>query len=207
MGTAFSLLETMRLENGVVARLARHLARMAASARHFGFGWDEARVRSAISEVRGAHATGRWRLRLVVDSNGVPALTCTPHDAQEQRPWRVTFAESPIDERDQFLFHKTTNRAVHEAARRSRPDVDDVLLWNQRGEVTESTIANLVADVDGVRTTPPVTCGLLAGTYRAELLAGGVIRERVLTKDDLTHAARIWLINSLRGWIDAILVP
>ena len=123
------------------------------------------------------------------------------------RPWRVTLAESPIDDRDPFLFNKTTNRAAYDAARRSRPDVDDVLLWNQRGEVTESTIANVVADMEGVRITPPVMCGLLAGTYRAELLEAGVLRERVVTKNDMAHARRIWLINSLRGWIEVDLVP
>ncbi len=79
-------------------------------------------------------------------------------------------------------------------------------MWNQRGEVTESTVANLVAEIDGIRVTPPVTCGLLAGTYRAELLETGALRERVLTKDDLARSSRIWLINSLRGWIEASLV-
>jgi para-aminobenzoate synthetase/4-amino-4-deoxychorismate lyase len=92
---------------------------------------------------------------------------------------------------------------VYETARRSHPDVDDVLLWNTRGEVTESTIGNVVAEIDGVRYTPPVSCGLLAGTFRAEQLEAGTIQERVLTKADVAAASRLWLINSVREWIEA----
>ena len=48
-----------------------------------------------------------------------------------------------------WLFHKTTRRAPYERRRERRPDVDDVLLVNDRGEVTESTIANLAVRLEG----------------------------------------------------------
>jgi len=57
-----------------------------------------------------------------------------------------------------------------------------------------------------VRYTPPVACGLLGGTFRGELLASKQIRERVLTRTDVTAASRLWLINSVREWVDAVLV-
>jgi para-aminobenzoate synthetase/4-amino-4-deoxychorismate lyase len=72
-------------------------------------------------------------------------------------------------------------------------------LWNERGEVTETSIANVIVELDGTWCTPPVTCGLLAGTLRAELLAAGVIRERVITIADLSRASQIDVINSVRG--------
>jgi branched-subunit amino acid aminotransferase/4-amino-4-deoxychorismate lyase len=53
-----------------------------------------------------------------------------------------------------------------------------------------------------MRYTPPVACGLLPGTFRAELLDTARIRERVMTRDDIRSASRVWLINSLREWID-----
>jgi para-aminobenzoate synthetase/4-amino-4-deoxychorismate lyase len=80
-----------------------------------------------------------------------------------------------------------------------------VILWNPLREVTEATTANVVAELDGVRVTPPVTCGLLGGTFRAELLARREIQERVLTLDDLQSASRLWLINSVHEWREAIL--
>jgi para-aminobenzoate synthetase/4-amino-4-deoxychorismate lyase len=44
---------------------------------------------------------------------------------------------------------------------------------------------------------------LLGGTLREELLETGAIRERVITRGEVVRAERLWLINSLRGWIEA----
>jgi para-aminobenzoate synthetase/4-amino-4-deoxychorismate lyase len=202
---SFSLLETMRLEHGRVERLERHLERLAEAARYFDYRWSEPAVREALAVVARDHSSGCWRLRLLLAPDGHPTIECTPH-AHEARIWQVAFAPDPIAPTDPFILHKTTHRDVYEAARRSRNDVDDVLLWNDRGEVTESTIGNVVVEIDGVRYTPPVACGLLAGTFRAELLDEGMIRERVLTKSDVLSTPRLWLINSVREWVEARLV-
>ena len=203
---SFSLLETMRLQDGQVVRLDRHVARMAESAAYFGYHWREPSIREAVAAVAREHSEGTWRLRLLVPADGFPTVECTPHVTGEPRPWRVAFAVAPIDADDAFLRNKTTHRETYEVARRERPDVDDVLLWNGREEVTEATIANVVAEIEGLRLTPPVACGLLPGVFRAELLDRGVIQERVLTKEAVAGASRIWLVNSVREWIDAVLV-
>ena len=201
----FSLLETMRLDAGTVVRLDRHLARMAGSARHFAYSSDERRTREAVATIAAAHRQGTWRVRLLVSRDGTPTIECTPY-AADGRPWRVTFASTAIDSQDPFLANKTTNRVVYDAARRARPDVDDVILWNERGEVTEATIANVVVEMDGGRYTPPLACGLLGGIFRGELLAASQLRERVLTRADVGGASRVWLINSVREWVEAVLV-
>ncbi len=202
---SFSLLETMRLEHGRVERLERHMARMAQAAGYFGYQWNESSVADALSAVAREHPQGSWRLRLLLSIDGRPTIECTPH-ADEARTWRVAFADEPIDALDPFIHHKTTRRIVYEGAKRSKPDADDVLLWNERGEVTESTIGNVVAEIDGVRYTPPLSSGLLGGTFRAEQLEAGAIRERILTKADIASASRLWLINSVRRWVAATLV-
>src|SRR5205085_4552097 len=97
-----------------------------------------------------------------------------------------------------WLFHKTTHRSVYDERRRA--ELDDTLLWNTRGEVTEATTANLVALIDGRRLTPPLEAGLLPGTYRAELLARGIIEEGPIRIADLCRAKRMWLINSVQEW-------
>jgi para-aminobenzoate synthetase/4-amino-4-deoxychorismate lyase len=201
----FSLLETMRLDDGTLVRLERHLARMAGSARRFGYQLDETRIRRVVAGTVRAHPRGQWRVRLLVARDGTPTIECTSY-MRDPRAWRVTFASEPVDSRDPFLANKTTHRDVYDSARRARPDVDDVILSNEREEITEATIANVVVEIGGVRYTPPHSSGLLCGAFRAELLASGEIRERVLTRADVTHASRLWLINSLREWIDAVLV-
>ena len=77
-----------------------------------------------------------------------------------------------------------------------------MLLWNEDGELTEFTIGNFVAEIDGARWTPPRSCGLLAGVFRGEVLENGQIRERVLRRDELVRATRTWLINSVREWVE-----
>jgi para-aminobenzoate synthetase/4-amino-4-deoxychorismate lyase len=202
---AFSLLETMRLDEGRVVRLERHLARMAQAAADFDYTWQEPRVRAAVARVVEEHPAGRWRLRLLLAGDGSPSIECTPC-APLPTPWRVAFALEPVDPGDPFVLNKTTHRAVYDSARRARPDLDDVLLWNGRGEVTESTIGNIVAEIDGRRWTPPVSSGLLAGTFRGQLIDAGEIAERVLTKADIAGATRLWVINSVREWVEAKLV-
>ena len=198
----FELLETMRWSPAEgFYLLERHLRRMAESAEYFGFAFDASRVADSLGRsVSGA--SGSLRVRLRVASTGAPAADCSPLQLQTA-PVRVKLAVSPVSRNDVFLYHKTTNRAVYEQARLA--DADDVLLWNGEGELTESTIANLVLELDGMMVTPPVACGLLAGTLRGELLDRGEIGERIVGIDDLRRANRLWLINSVQGWRPATL--
>jgi para-aminobenzoate synthetase/4-amino-4-deoxychorismate lyase len=86
------------------------------------------------------------------------------------------------------------------------PGIDDVLLWNSRGEITESTIANVVVRREGALVTPPISCGLLPGTLRAYLLETGRIREGIITRQELFDCEALYLINSVRGWLPTTLI-
>jgi branched-subunit amino acid aminotransferase/4-amino-4-deoxychorismate lyase len=201
-----SILETMRLEGGRVVRQDLHLARAAASAEALGHGWNAGAIRHALAETAAAHRTGAWRVRLLVAGSGQPVVECVAFAPNGDRVWRVALAAAPVDSSDRFLRHKTTRREIYNRARASRPDVDDVLLWNERGEITESSIANVVVEIGGTRLTPPLACGLLPGVFRATLVDAGEVEERVLSKHDVATASGLWLINSLREWIPASLV-
>jgi para-aminobenzoate synthetase/4-amino-4-deoxychorismate lyase len=87
------------------------------------------------------------------------------------------------------------------------PDAFDILLWNERDELTEFTRGNVVISLAGKLLTPSASCGLLPGVLRAELLEQGVIREATILRVDLTSAEAIWFINSVRGWLPAEIIP
>jgi para-aminobenzoate synthetase/4-amino-4-deoxychorismate lyase len=123
-----------------------------------------------------------------------------------RRAVKVRLAEEPVDSANVFLYHKTTNRNVYDRARQSHPDAEDVLLWNEHGRVTESTIANVVFEMDGHWYTPPIADGLLAGTYRRMLLESGKAEERSLQVEDITRCDRLFLVNSVRGMREAVLI-
>ena len=196
----FELLETMRLEpGGRVFLLERHLERMAGSARYFGFPFDEARMRRAV-KAAAAGANGEAKLRLRLSCTGRIEVDRAPLPAPVDGPLRVGISRTPVDPADPALYHKTTDRGLYEAARAAHPGCDDVLLVNTRGELTESTRANLVLRMGGDLVTPPLESGLLPGTLRAELLDRKTIVERVLRPEDLKRAEETFLISALRGW-------
>jgi para-aminobenzoate synthetase/4-amino-4-deoxychorismate lyase len=203
----FELLETLMWRRGRgYFLLEAHLKRLCDSACYFDFVVDADAVRHQLLTVAEGFTEPRYRVRLRVNRRGQAQVEYAPL-LPERRAWRVALAQQPVNPREVFLYHKTTHRQVYERALAARPDCDDVILWNTRGEITESTRANVVARLDGRYHTPPVECGLLAGVYRGHLLQRGLLRERVLTIDDLRRAEAIYLINSVRGWIRVELVP
>jgi para-aminobenzoate synthetase/4-amino-4-deoxychorismate lyase len=111
----------------------------------------------------------------------------------------VVLARSPVDTGDVFLYHKTTRRRVYEDAVRMCPGSDDVLLFNEAGQVTESTVANVAVEIDGVLYTPPVRCGLLPGTQRAWLLDHAQLQERIISVQEVLSNPNVYLLNSIRG--------
>jgi para-aminobenzoate synthetase/4-amino-4-deoxychorismate lyase len=197
----FDLLETLKWAPGHgFFLLDRHLMRIAGSARHFGFPCDVVSLRLALDRAVSS-SPAPLRLRLLLSRDGTARVERVPLEPTHA-PARVAFAAAPVDPTGVFLYHKTTNRKVYEEARLQQPagKVDDVVLWNADGQVTESTIANIVAEIEGRRVTPPVTCGLLPGTFRAQLLEDAAIEEGIVTIEQLRSAPRFWLVNSVREW-------
>jgi para-aminobenzoate synthetase/4-amino-4-deoxychorismate lyase len=125
------------------------------------------------------------------------------HPQPVDRLWQLGLAVEPIDSKNLFLYHKTTYRDIYNSAKSCSEPVDDVLLWNERGEVTETKIGNIVVQFDENFYTPPIKSGLLAGVFRAELLAKGDITERVIRREELLHADKLFVINSVRKWLPA----
>ena len=202
----FELLETLRHNaDAGYYLLDRHLDRLAASARYFDFECDLSSVREALEVAADEMGGGTHRCRLTLDRKGTLALHHAPL-APLGPAFRVVLCDRPVESGDPMLYHKTTHRLAYESRLALHPGYDDVILQNERGELTECCIGNLVLDIDGKRYTPPVESGLLPGTYRAELLAREQLQERVLSPTDLECANAIFLINAVREWVQLTLV-
>lgn len=199
----FELLETLLYEtpSGYFI-LPRHLQRLKQSARYFNFRFDSSKVVEALNKKACELGDGRFRVRLLLRRDGVVTITHAPLTIPAPEPVPlVAVVRDPVDSRDPFLYHKTTCRKMYETRQKARPESYDVLLLNERGEVTESAIANVVVKLEGRFYTPPVYCGLLPGTFRAEVLEKENVEERVLRPEDLEHAEAVYLINSVRKWV------
>jgi para-aminobenzoate synthetase/4-amino-4-deoxychorismate lyase len=187
----FQLFESILLEDGEYFLLSRHIERLRNSATYFGFSFPEPEVNSVLDQIAARNASGAFKVRLVLWKDG-QIKTQVSLIENADSIYNVALATHPVDSSDRFLYHKTTLRDYY---------AEDVIFWNERNEITESRIANVVVPIDGQLFTPPVSSGLLPGTFRAELLALGKIKERVITVEELKSAEEFFLINSVRKWM------
>jgi para-aminobenzoate synthetase/4-amino-4-deoxychorismate lyase len=202
---AFELLETMRFEPGDgVRHLDRHVTRLLASADYFRFDVDERVVREAVEKGVASAPDRPCRVRLSLSRDGTVRVVCTPL-APGADAVRIAIDDEPQDPRDVFLFHKTSLRSRYREAADRHPDVDDVVMVNDRGEVTESTIANLAVRIEELWWTPPLACGLLPGIGREVALEEGRLSERRITVDEARSAEELALVSDTRGWRRAVL--
>jgi para-aminobenzoate synthetase/4-amino-4-deoxychorismate lyase len=195
----FKLIETFCWHNGY-RFLREHLARLRDSAKYWGFRFSG---REAVSELHNAarkFPAGPRRVRMMLASDGKVEVTYGEYESR--RFGRVGLSKQKVSSADRFLYHKTTHREMYDeelAAARKR-GFDDVLFFNECGELTEGTIHNVFVVKDGVWRTPPVTCGLLPGIFRARLLKTRKnCREAILKRTDIDRADAIYLCNSVRG--------
>lgn len=208
-GQEFSLLETMlwSSDDGF-ALLPEHLERLEGSAEYFDFPFDRVAIETRLAALCDTLSpAAKHRVRLLLHGNGSVEIEARviPPDV-ENRPFRLALAMSPVSKRDPFLYHKTTRREVYERALAAAGNCDDVLLWNEERNLTECSIGNVVLRFQGLLWTPPVSSGLLAGTFRGKLLREAVVRERVIGVPELAEAEAIYLVNSVRGWVPCELV-
>jgi para-aminobenzoate synthetase/4-amino-4-deoxychorismate lyase len=149
---------------------------------------------------------GPRRVRLLLHRCGQTEVSVVPMPAVSSGPVRLALDPEPVQSASVWLYHKTTRRQAYDERAARHPDADDVILQNERGELTETTIANLAACLDGRWWTPPVEVGCLPGIERARLLDEGRLTERVLFPNDLRVADGLAVMSSLRGWRAADLI-
>jgi len=149
------------------------------------------------------------RVRLTLSSTGEIAITTAPFTPlPETTIWRVAVASTRLDSSNKLLRHKTTRREIYEAARAeyAATDADEVLLLSEKGEPCEGTITSIfLDDGSGVLKTPPISCGLLAGVLRTEMICTRRARIQRLTLAEL-QSGTLYMGNSLRGLIRAELM-
>lgn len=196
----FQLLESLLLDNGDYFLLEEHLKRLENSARYFGFQHDVERIEKSLNDFGEKNRDGMIKVRFLLSKDGEWMIEGQSIQ-QQDTILKVVLAEEPVDKTNPFLYHKTTNREIYEKFLNQKPaEAFDVLLWNQEGELTEFTNGNVVLEIDGVRWTPPISSGLLAGTFRDRLIHTGELHEKTITHADLKKATKVWFINSVRKW-------
>jgi para-aminobenzoate synthetase/4-amino-4-deoxychorismate lyase len=210
----FQLLETILwTPQSGLNLLEFHLERLSDSARYFLFDFSLKRAKALLAGADDTLRSGKAgdrRIRLLVARDGSLEIEIRQLEPLPSPALRVRYAGT-VDSSDPFLYHKTTQRSLYERElKKAKEDgYFDVLFRNEKGHVTEGAISNVLILKNGVYFTPPVSCGLLAGTVRRHLLESRpfTIEERILTPEDFAQADAVFCSNALRGLVKVELDP
>lgn len=208
-GAGCGIFESL-LWNGRMLWASEHIERIRASAAGLGICFDVGLAERLLQDLDGelADRGGRYKVRLELSVDGSMRVTHEQVPASSSlEPLRLCLCGEPVDSSDILRYHKTTARTFLDRFFRMAQErgYDDVLFLNERGEVAESAIANVIVRKDGRYCTPPRSSGLLAGICRNYFLDTRTdCREQPLFPEDLVSADLIYLCNSVRGMRRAV---
>ena len=195
--TDFQLIET------AVDDWQRHVKRMKKSALELGFEWNEDIEKTEIKGLTRVllNKNGKFDVEyknknwIATKIKDFLAMTCCRNCNLKNEKPKIKLGRR-VSSANPFLYHKTT-------IREAKPkDYFDIIGINERGEITEGTYTNVAIEKDGKLYTPPISSGLLGGTYREKLIETGRMEEKILHPDDLEQAEKIFCFNSVRKLVE-----
>ena len=207
----FSIIETMLWENNEIFLERYHWNRLKKSAEYFGFHYDKNELIDRLNkEIALFDLLSRYKIRLLLDKFGNIKIESTQIKVpQKLYNNLVTISKSNTNTGNKFLYHKTTIRDLYTSEHQScrQEGFYDVIFMNEHGHITEGAISNIVIKKNGKYITPPVSAGLLNGTYRQFFIDTHQknVLEQNITLDDLLHADVLYLTNSVAGMVEVIL--
>ncbi|KAJ2485963.1 hypothetical protein IWW37_005772 [Coemansia sp. RSA 2050] len=178
------------------------------------FAFDESTAASFISNTVTKRLTNDeipHRVRVLLDRLGHLDIQVTPEATDTSTEVLLVLDHQPTAD-SVFVRCKTTFRPMYNDAAARLPaeySSAQVLLYNERGEITEGNIANVAVGMPDSSTgkmrlvTPPLSAGILSGTMRASLLESGDIVEGQISVEQYKYAVEkgwpVMCMNSVRG--------
>ena len=190
----FELLTTGRIHQGELTFLEQHLTRLREASRYFAYPFNEPKLLNKLQEQL-AHVDPSldYRCRIALQRNGSFQLTITELTDLPASYLQAQLTEQKLDLATPFTYFKTSQRD-----HLGQSDHEQIFHLPD-GSLLETTIGNLVLEIEGQLYTPLAHLPLLDGIYRRHLLETQQVEEKLLTLNDLIDADRIYACNALRG--------
>lgn len=185
----FNLLETLLIKDGDVKFINYHKKRIEQSAKTLGFEFYPESFYFDTSKDCIA--------RFILAKDGRTQIEY--RKINKPKSFKIKISNEKMNSSNLYLYHKTTFRPWYDFI---LDDYFDIIFLNERNEITEGTRSNIVIQKDNKLYTPPVSCGLLNGVYRQYLIDSKKISEKILYKEDLENADKIFCINSVREMVE-----
>ena len=192
------LFETIRIREGTVPFLERHLARLAASCTALGRSQPEPGLAGRIE----AHASaGESIVRVTLDERGE---RIEPRPVPPAGPMRIVFSGT----RHEPYPHKLTVRKLFDRARSLVVPyrADEAVLLTEDGILAEGCVTSVFFWIGDVLCTPSLDIGILPGVGRARVLEvarekGLEVKEGRFGRPDF-QGLPMFLANSVRGVLE-----
>ncbi|EGU63227.1 aminotransferase, class IV [Streptococcus parasanguinis SK236] len=186
----FELLTTGCIHQGELTFLEQHLTRLREASRYFAYPYDEPKLLKELQEeLSHLDLNLDYRCRIALQKNGTFHLVITELTDLPASYLQAQLTEQKLDLATPFTYFKTSqrdhlNQSDHEQIFHLP---DETLL--------ETTIGNLVLEIEGQLYTPPAHLPLLDGIYRRHLLETQQVEE----KQDANKQQMIQILTELKG--------
>ena len=194
--------------------LHRHMERLRKSASFFSFvlrnNFILHKLETLHAELTADNCAGNIKIRLLSAADGDVLIEYAPVAQILSLPVCFDISSTIPQEEPVMLAHKTTLRETfdREFERAMASGLFDTLFVNSQGKITQGCITNVFAAMDSTGMpliTPGLESGLLPGTLRAELISRGLATSGSMTVEMLRNAHTVYLGNSVRGLVPAVL--
>ena len=172
----------------------QHLQRLTEAASYFAFPFDQSKLEQELEETCAQlDKVQDYRLHIALKKGGGIELETTPLLPLTETFRKAKLVEQTANLAQPFTYFKTSHRP------HLTLEQQEQIYYNSQGQLLETSIGNLLLELDGKLYTPPAELGLLKGIYRQQLLDEGQAIEKILTLSDLAKADKIYACNAVRG--------
>ena len=190
----FDLISTGKVTDGKLTLQDQHLQRLTEAASYFAYPFDQDKLEQELEETSAQLDKGQdYRLRIALKKDGSIELETTPLLPLTKTFRKAKLLEQTANLAQPFTYFKTSHRP------HLTLEQQEQICYNSQGQLLETSIGNLLLELDGKLYTPPAELGLLKGIYRQQLLDEGQAIEKILTLSDLAKADKIYACNAVRG--------
>lgn len=198
----FELIESLLWENEY-SFLEKHMNRIKDSAEYFDYPCNIENLKKELLEHgQSLIENKKYKVRLILDSAGGIKIESNVIDDPDQSILSLAISNIRTDSNNRFFYHKTTNRELYNRLFDTAlsKGFADIVFMNEKNEITECAIHNILIKQNGRLITPPTESGLLNGIFRQHLLETRQdMKEGILYLKDLQEAEEIYICNAVRG--------
>ena len=192
------IFETIKTVEGQPWALSRHMRRALNSARRNDQPFpNEELIRSAVAETIAANPFPIGRLRLLFGVDGNLRVTHQEYfEVSTNANLGILHSTEQSSSRVEKRYPYTKNLEILTQAKSD--GLDDVVIINRDGFITETAIANLVFEIDGDWITAPLSDGVLPGVMRALLIERNGVVVRQIQASQLNAIGSGFVVSSLK---------